>query len=471
VESKARGKILLVQSPPWGSYAPPLGIAYLAAFLKSHSFNTEIYDLNMDIFLSSPGDIREKWDTQDFEFWASGKAVDSLCCQMERLADKIISFDADIVGFSATFASVPFLNKLLSMLREKAGSRGLTIIIGGGGASYKEGRFLFKKDLIDYFVIGEGECPLLYLLKDTQSGSIVSPETDCVVWKDYPEDHALCLKAKRPDLINIDDMPFPTFEEFDIETYTQRDLIPLISSRGCIRKCAFCCDSPLKKPYRVRNPEKVAGEIRYHVQRYNRKRFEFCDLLVNGNLEFLDKLCDKLIDMDLGVAWGGQATVRKDMDSALLKKMKKAGCGGLTFGIESFSDRVLKLTSKGVTAREAKDTLVRVKEAGMRVEINLIVGFPGETEEDAAETIDFIRQNVSLIDKVNSLNICTIGPGMYIYDHLEEYNIDKSMIHDWYAWFTKDMSNTIQIRTQRHKKMLSAFLELNLVPAWQNLKK
>jgi len=471
VESKAKGKILLVQSPPWGSCAPPLGIAYLSAFLKSRGFNSDIYDLNMDIFLSSPEEIRKKWDTQDFEFWASGKVLDNLHSRMERFADKIISFGAKTIGFSATFASVPFLNELLSVLRRKSDGKNLTVIIGGGGASYKESRFFFNKNLIDYFVIGEGEGPLLYLLKGAQSEGAVLKEASCVIWKDSPEEHALCLKAERPDLININDMPFPSFEEFDIEIYTQKDLIPIISSRGCIRRCVFCCDSPLKKPYRVRNPESVAGEMKYHVHRYNRKRFEFCDLLINGNLDFLDKLCDKLIDMDLNVAWGGQATVRKDMDSALLKKMKKAGCGGLTFGIESFSDKVLKLTSKGVTVREAKDTLVRVKEAGMLIEINLIVGFPGETEEDAEETIAFIRRNSGLIDKVNSLNICTIGPGMYVYDHLGEYNIDRSMMRDWYAWFTRDMSNTLQIRTERHKKMLLAFSELNLIPVWQNLKK
>jgi radical SAM superfamily enzyme YgiQ (UPF0313 family) len=471
VGNKVSSKILLVQSPPWGSYAAPLGIAYLVAFLKSQGFNSEIYDLNIDIFLNSPQEKREKWDTQDFEFWASGKAVGDLNVQMECLADRILSFGAQTIGFSATFASVPFLNTLLPMLRKKNHGNNLTVIIGGGGVSYREGRSLFNKDLVDYFVIGEGEYPLLCLLQGTPGGNIALMDSNCVVWKDDPLDHVVCLKAARPDLIDIDNLPFPTFGEFDLEAYTQKDLIPIISSRGCIRRCAFCCDWPLKKPFRVRSPENVAQEIKYHVQRYNRKRFEFCDLLINGNLEFLDKLCSELIDMDLGVVWGGQATVRKDMDSTLLGKMKKAGCGGLTFGIESFSEHVLKLTSKGVTVQEAKDTLVKVKQVGMRVEINLIIGFPGETEEDVTKTIDFIRQNSVLIDKVNSLNICTIGPGMYIYDHLEEYNIDRSMIHDWYAWFTKDMSNTIQVRTARHKRMLSAFSELTLIPAWQNLKK
>jgi radical SAM superfamily enzyme YgiQ (UPF0313 family) len=357
------------------------------------------------------------------------------------------------------------------MLRKKTGDRGLVIVVGGGGASHKEGRSLFQKDLIDYFVAGEGECPLLCLLKSIQSGQEVTANSPCAVWKDSPDDSAVCLKAMNPGSMDINTIPFPTFEEFDIEAYTQRDLIPLISSRGCIRNCTFCFDSPLKKPYRVRDPEKVAQEMKYHVQRYNRKRFEFCDLLINGDLEFLDKFCTRLIDMDLGVAWGGQATVRKDMSSALIKKMKRAGCGGLTFGMESFSDHVLKLMSKGSTVQDSKGMLVKVKEAGMRAEINLIVGFPGETEEDVAETIDFIRQNFALIDKINSLNICSLGPGMRLFDHLEEYNIDRSMIHDWYAWFTRDMSNTIQVRTQRHKKMASVFLELNLIPAWQNLKK
>ena len=471
MESKAADRILLIQSPPWGSYAPPLGIAYLVTFLKSHGFDAAIYDLNMDIFLHSPEEIKGKWDTQDFEFWASGKAVDSLQYQIESLVEKIISFNAGVIGFSATFASVPFLNRLLSMLRKKTGDRDLVIIVGGGGASHREGRSLFQKDLINYFVVGEGECPLLCLLKSVQGRQVVLANSQCAVWKDSPDDFAVCLKTIHPESVDINTIPFPTFEEFDIEAYTQRDLIPLISSRGCIRNCTFCFDSPLKKPYRVRDPEKVAQEMKYHVQRYNRKRFEFCDLLINGDLEFLDEFCTRLIDMDLGVAWGGQATVRKDMSSALIKKMKRAGCGGLTFGMESFSDHVLKLMSKGSTVQDSKGMLVKVKEAGMRAEINLIVGFPGETEEDVAETIDFIRQNSALIDKINSLNICSLGPGMRLFDHLEEYNIDRSMIHDWYAWFTRDMSNTIQVRTQRHKKMASVFLELNLIPAWQNLKK
>ena len=471
VEAKSKDKILLVQAPPWGVYAPPLGIAYLTTFLKSAGFNSDAYDLNIDIFHNGPKYIREKWDTQDFEFWASGEVLNNFRQrELEGLVDKILSFGPKIIGFSVTFASMPFLNALLPVIRKKASSD-LTIVLGGGGVSYKEGRALFKKDLIDYFVTGEGEHPLCCLLKDMQKGDFIQSNLNYIIWKDFTQDHTVCVKGASEKNINIDSIPFPTFEEFDLNLYTQDDLIPIISSRGCIRWCTFCCDSPLKRPYRVRDAKNVAREIKFHVEKYKRKRFEFSDLLINGNLDFLDKLCDLLIDMDLHVAWGGQATVRRDMDSSLFKKMKKAGCGGLTFGIESFSDKVLKLMRKGVTAQDIKETLTKAKESGMLVEVNLIVGFPGETEEDIENSIAFVRDNVGLIDKVNSLNICTIGPGMYIYDHLKEYNIDKTMIKDWYGWFTKDMSNTIELRSERHRKMLSIFSELNLMPVWQNVKK
>ncbi|MBU1912188.1 MAG: B12-binding domain-containing radical SAM protein [Candidatus Omnitrophica bacterium] len=439
--------------------------------MKSLGFSLDVFDLNIEIFNSATKEIKEKWDTQDFEFWASGRGADKFKNKLEDLADKIISFDASFIGFSTTaFASAPFMNAILPIIKSKINDRAI-IIVGGAGTNYQEARSLLRKDLIDYFIIGEGEFPLLCLLKDLQDSKTVQTDSNYIIWKDKTQDNAVCLKASRDNTINIDDIPFPTFEEFDLNCYTQKDLLPLIGSRGCVRSCVFCCDAPLKKPYRCRSPEKVVEEIEHHVKMYNRKRFEFSDLLINGDLKFLDKFCDLLIDMDLDICWGGQAAVRRDMDINLFRKMKKAGCGGLTFGCESFSNNVLKLMHKGMTSEAAKETFIKAKEAGMLVEINLIVGFPGEEEEDIDETIKFIKENAKQIDKINSLNICTICPGMYIYEHLEKYNIDKSTLTDLYAWYNKNLSNTIEKRVERHKKLMSVCSELNLKPLWQNVKR
>lgn len=463
-------KILLVQAPPWGIYSPPLGVAYLSTFLKSSGFLVDVLDLNIEMFRQSTEEIKQKWETQDFDFWASGKATGRFYHRLEDFADRIISFNPGIIGFSVTRASAHFLNAVLPIIRQK--TRGdAVIVLGGPGTSHVENRPLFRKDLIDYFIVGEGEYSLFCLLRDLQDRREIQTNHDYTVWKDYPEDRVTCLAASIEGSIDINDIPFPDFFEFDSSLYTKSGLISLIGSRGCIRSCAFCCDSPLKKPYRSRNPGKIAEEIMYHVEKYNRKIFEFSDLLINGDLRSLDKLCDILIDADLGIGWGGQATVRPDMGRDIFRKLKKAGCGSLTLGCESFSDRVLKLMHKGTTVRDAKEALVNARDAGLFADVNIIIGFPGEREEDVDETIKFLKDNSELIHNINSLNICNIEPGMHIYEHPEDYSIDRSALNDRHAWFNKDMSNTLEIRLDRHKRLMSVCSGLGLSPLWHNAKR
>jgi len=463
-------KILLIQSPPWGIYTPPLGIAYLATFLKNSGYAVDVLDLNIEIYNDAAKELKEVWENQDFDFWASGEAVKSLNNKLDWIIDKIVLFNADVIGFSVTRASAPILNCLLSIIRERAKNQ-VMIIVGGAGASFKDVRSLFRKDLIDYFIIGDGEYSLRFLIKDKDLGNPIQTNQNYITWKDELGDNAVCLRTPSDAGININDIPSPTFEEFNLSFYVNNNSLSLISSRGCIRACVFCCDAQMKKPYRFRDPVHVISEIRHHVEKYNTKNFEFSDLLINGSLDSLDRFCNLLLDSDLRIGWGGQATIRPDMGSILFKKMRKAGCGGITFGCESFSDNVLKMMHKGVTSLNAHEAFIKAKEADMHVEINLIVGFPGESEEDIDKTIDFIRKNADGIDKVNSLNICTIDLGMYLYEHLDEYNIDRAMINDWYAWFNRDMSNTLQIRLDRHKRVSAVCKELNLGPSWQNIKR
>ena len=150
--------------------------------------------------------------------------------------------------------------------------------------------------------------------------------------------------------------------------------------------------------------------------------------------------------------------------------MKRAGCGSLTFGFESFSDKLLELMNKPFTAKEARSVIKKVKRAGMRVEANLIVGFPGEDEKDILATKKFLKKNRKYIDNINSLNICSIGPGMTIWDEAQRFGIDKEKISDWYEWFSSDMKNTIQIRERRHKELKSYIMDLGWNLSWENVK-
>ena len=147
------------------------------------------------------------------------------------------------------------------------------IVVGGAGPSQDHHRHLFHKNHVDYFVIGEGEIILYELLKKIEGKTSDFIEKKCLCWRDDASDRTLCIKSSV--VPNVYEIPFPTFEEFNIDDYTDKGVLPIITSRGCVNACHFCSDWPLKRPFRCRRPDTVVEEIRYLIQRYGRRRFEF----------------------------------------------------------------------------------------------------------------------------------------------------------------------------------------------------
>jgi hypothetical protein len=172
-------------------------------------------------------------------------------------------------------------------------------------------------------------------------------------------------------------------------------------------------------PFRTRRPENIIEEIRHHVERYEITHLEFNDLLCNGNLYQLERLCELLIDCRIDVRWISYAAVRKNMTDALMDKMKKAGCNSLCYGIESGSDAVLKRMNKHYTRKDAGAVLKKTHQAGIEPRVNIIVGFPGESRDDFQQTLDFIYENRKYIAQVTNVSSFVFMPGadLGIYPH------------------------------------------------------
>lgn len=472
-------KILFVQTPPWGTTTFPIGIAYLVGYMQALGYDTHAYDANIQLYHRLPSRIRLRWENDQFDYWASGEVLKKYKTEINSMVEDIIAYEADIIGFSIAFTSIPILNVLLEKLRS---STKATIIVGGGGTSYSVHRAFLRKDLIDYAIIGEGEYALKELLKcdfsdefRQEKGGIDSRINKCEnvpsleIWKDVEEDHMWCVRSI--EVVDVNALPYPVYDGFEIALYTEKDLLPIVLSRGCINACHFCCDWGLKKPYRPRIPENVVSEIESLREKYNRDRFEFCDLLINGDVQQLERFCDLLILRGLPIHWGGQAAVRKEMDRDLFIKLKQAGCGGLAFGFESFSQSLLRKMNKRFSLADAAHNIKDAHDAGIIIEGNLLVGFPGETDNDIDATISFIKEHRDVIDSINSLNICSVGPGMPIWDNAESFEIDKAEVKDWYAWHTKGRENTLEVRMQRHQRLQEFIVQEKLDPKWLNVRK
>jgi hypothetical protein len=172
------------------------------------------------------------------------------------------------------------------------------------------------------------------------------------------------------------------------------------------------------------------------------------------------KLLDLIIDADIKITWGGNCRISKGLTLELLQKMKLAGCSWLVFGVESGSERVLKKMNKGIKPEWASQNLTDCKTVDIRSGVNLILGFPGESELDFQETLDFISDNRDSIYAVSAGPMAGISPlATQIWDHpgkfglklLTDGRLDLSKGGD--KWETVDGENTYEIRVARRKRL------------------
>lgn len=212
------------------------------------------------------------------------------------------------------------------------------------------------------------------------------------------------------DIFSFKDLDLsPDFSGFNLEKYERKRALPILSSRGCFNECAFCSERLLTPDYCVRKPENTLNEIRYNKNQFNTKWFTFHDSLINGRLDRLERLCDLISGEN--IVWDAQAIIRKDMTKKLLIKMKQSGCFNLFIGLESGSERTLKLMKKNFTIDEAEHFFKMCNDIGLHFEISLIAGFPGEREEDFKETLNFIKRNKNSIPKIAQINPFIKYPG------------------------------------------------------------
>ncbi len=457
-------KILLVEVPPWDPRTPPLGIAYLASYLKQRGMEASIFDLNIEMHNCLGEDAPRGWGNEDFHWWQSSHLEESYAAKLAPFVDRILDYDIRILGFSVTLPSINFLTLILKILKKRAPDR--IVIVGGPATFFPEMRqYEFReKEAIDYFVVGDGEETLYHLIANLKNNGSLDPKVqrECKVWKDSPGDKTLCLS--RPKIMDLDSLPSPTFEGFDLAAYvngsTRKDFtLPVIFSKGCTRACTFCSDRVLSNPYRCRKPEKVVSEIKSLVSRYGNRHFRLNDLSLNANLEFLDEFCDRVISEGLYIRWHGQAQVRPEMTGELLKKLRKAGCIQFSLGMESFSDHVLTLMRKGYKANDAVEFLKKTKDAGISTHIAVIVGYPGETQRDFEETLEQIRKNSLYIDAICSLNICGMPIGSEIRNDPEKYGYHLAKGVDW---VTKDGTNDYAVRKKRYNDVAKCGIELGI---------
>jgi ribosomal peptide maturation radical SAM protein 1 len=323
------------------------------------------------------------------------KICNDLRAESDRLLAAISWPSYHLVGFSICYGQLT--SSLYFMQKIKDAAPEGKIVAGGSACARDMGLSLLKTfPAIDFVVSGEGEKPLLHLVRRLfRTPGSAGPE---------PLPGLLTRQTGMPNgssqVTSLDDLPVPDFSDyFDrlAALRTERRFFPVLPvemSRGCWwrkasthsvrRGCAFCNLNVEWKGYRAKSPKKIASEIRHLVETYQVLSLSFMDnLLPPSRLkEAFHRIAGLGKDLRLF------CEIRSTTTRADLIAMADAGMVEVQVGIESLSTSLLKKLNKGTTAIQNLE-IMKLCEAGdlPRLASNLITQSPGSDREDVKETL------------------------------------------------------------------------------------
>ncbi len=458
-------KVALVQCPAWTTESPPYALALLVVALEKSGHEVICFDLNIELYRFCKEIMKqddsiisdESW-SMDFRgyAWYEKEKVLNFINEYEpyinKLIDSIVNSPAQIIGFSVQSTSKFSSLEIARRIKERDKSK---IIVFGGPLCFRNcyGIGILKDfQFLDFVCFGEGEELFPQLINTIEKEGKVQYSG----FGSRMENNIIVDGGDGKLIKDLDRIPFADYSKFSLEKYAKK-LLPIATSRGCINRCSFCNESTHWRKYRRRSAQNTLEEIKYQLELYPEiETFWFNDSLINGDIGLLNELCDLLISNKVKVKWGGQGTICKEMTKDLLRKMKLAGCNLISYGVESGSSKILRLMRKDYYTPElAKEIIRSTFEVGIDTIFNIIVGFPGETEDDFEETKDFVRECKRYTIHIE-LPTFLLLKGSYVYNHLDEFNIlpIEYSDPDWQLkWQTKDNLNTYDLRKRRLEEL------------------
>ena len=347
----------------------------------------------------------------------AGHQVTVIDCQGERLTydsfrQRIAGVPSDVVGVTATTLLYNSAKTILETAKEVHPNA--VSMIGGSHVSFWDENALNESKSIDVIVRREGETTFLELLQRIQDKRNFS---DVLGTTFRGSDGKIVRNEDRPFLMDLDSLPSPAYHLLPLDSYHRmgKTIFPIVTSRGCVQWCDFCSTVRMfGRGYRMRSAKNVVDDMEALHNKYGESQFTFYDDAFTINRQHTLEMCADIKARKLKVEWDCETRVDA-VDKELLEKMHDAGCITVWFGVESGSETMLAKMHKKINREQVKNAFKMAQKAGMMTIASAVIGFPGETEDTAWETINFI----------NSLNPDDIGcyiatpyPGTPMYEEV-----------------------------------------------------
>lgn len=338
---------------------PTLGLLYVSAYLRRAGFSVEVFDTTFETF--------------------------------ESLALRLATRPGGVLGIYTVLVT---RKRVLDIVR-RAKDAGWTVILGGPeSANYPEEYLRRGADVI---VIGEGEETMAELLPALAArGPYRLHGVLGTVFRD--EEGKVVFNPPRPQIKNLDGLPWPDRELVDIKRYVEHwrahhgmGSVNLITARGCPYRCRWCSHAVFGFTHRRRSVRDVADELEYIVQTYRPEQVWYADDVFTIHHRWLFQYAAELQRRGLRVPFETISRADRLTKEEVFAALAEMGCWRIWIGSESGSQRILDAMERDVTVEQVRWACQAARRHGIQVGMFLMWGYEGETLEDIEATIEHVK--------------------------------------------------------------------------------
>lgn len=348
---------------------PPLGTLYAASYLRQHGYEVALFDAML-------AETEEEW----------AQALD------EHQPQYAILYE-DNFNYLSKMCLLRMREAAFQMI-QMARSRGCTVIVCGADATdhYQE----YLENGADYCLLGEGEETLIELLEKLSADE--EPELKSVRGLAYKSSNSLILcNPRRPDITNLDKLPFPAWDLVDVEKYRSIWMkhhgyfsMNMVTTRGCPYHCNWCAKPIWGQRYNSRSPENVVAEVKWLKQTFAPDHIWFADDILGLKPNWIETFAALLRQENAIIPF--KCLQRADLiNEKTAAALARAGCKTVWLGAESGSQKILDAMDKGDTVQDIYRAATLLRSHGIAVGFFLQFGYPGETWNDVQQTLKMVR--------------------------------------------------------------------------------
>ncbi len=352
---------------------PPLGTMYAASYIREKGYDVALFDA---MLAESEND------------WA--KSLD------EHKPQYAIIFE-DNFNYLSKMCLLRMRQAAFTMI-QMAKERGCIVILCGADVTDHYENYLAHG--ADYCLLGEGEETLSELLNQlsvTQEANLESILG--LAYKSQVSSHkSLKINPKRPDIKNLDSLPFPAWDLIDVEKYKKiwkskhgYFSMNMVTTRGCPYHCNWCAKPIWGQRYNSRSPENVAAEMKWLKENFAPDHIWFADDIFGLKPNWVEKFADLLNENDAVIPF--KCLKRADLiNEKTARALAQAGCKTVWLGAESGSQKILDAMDKGGSVTDIYQAAELLHKNKIEVGFFLQFGYPNETWDDVQLTLKMVRE-------------------------------------------------------------------------------